>query len=305
MSELIRMFHPSFHVLDLDEAEQWFERVFGLRSTRLSTGPVDPDNRTDYSTFTLIREVLVDSIDPTRFVKDGVQQYPTIDEPHLKGFGWCVEGLLDLYRDLRSHGVRLVGNLGEEGTDDEPPSAHGSSMPMFFTVPAETGLRFQFLAPFPMAFDARTQPGWSLGPVRADDPLAIEFTSHHTVLTDRPDRAVRLFADLLGGRVLHTGRDEVRCTTSTWVRLADGVLEVAVPDEGSPAFEDWERTAPEDSYHAITFKVADLDRVRDHFARVGVAVRSDTSTSVVTDPASSLGVPWGFTSTAIPGDERW
>ena len=30
MSELIRMFHPSFHVLDLDEAEQWFERVFGL-----------------------------------------------------------------------------------------------------------------------------------------------------------------------------------------------------------------------------------------------------------------------------------
>ena len=141
--DVIRMFHPSFHVLDLDEAERWYEQVFGLSSTRLSTGPVDPDNRTDYSTFTLIRDVLMDSIDPTRFVKDGVQQYPTIDEPHLKGFGWCVDGLLDLYREVRSKGIRLVGNLGEEGTDDEPPTAHGSSMPMFFTVPEQTGLRYQ------------------------------------------------------------------------------------------------------------------------------------------------------------------
>ena len=48
------------------------------------------------------------------------------------------------------------------------------------------------------------------------------------------------------------------------MRLADGVLEVAVPDEGTPAYEDWQRTAPEDSYHTITFKVADLDRVREH-----------------------------------------
>ena len=231
MFEVIRMFHPSFHVLDLDEAEGWYEKVFGLSSTRLSTGPVDPDNRTDYSTFTLIRDVLIDSIDPTRFVKDGVQQYPTVDEPHLKGFGWCVEGLLDLYREVRSKGIRLVGNLGEEGTDDEPPTAHGSSMPMFFTVPAETGLRYQFIAPFPMPFDPRTEAGWSLGPVRAEDPLTIEFTSHHTILTDQPERVVNLFVDVLGGQVIHTGRDEIRRASSTYVRLADAAFEFAVPDE--------------------------------------------------------------------------
>ena len=147
MFEVIRVFHPSFHVLDLDDAEQWFQRVFGLESTPLSTGPVDPNNRTDYSRFTMIRDLLMDSIDPTRFVKDGVQQYPSIDEPHLKGFGWCVDGLLDLYRELRSKGVRFVGNLGEEGTDDQPPTAHGSSMPMFFTVPEQTGLPYASINP--------------------------------------------------------------------------------------------------------------------------------------------------------------
>ena len=113
--EVVRMFHPSFHVLDLDDAERWYENVFGLDSTRLSTGPVDPDNRTDYSTFTLIRDVLVDSIDPKLFVKDGVQQYPTIDATS--------QGVRVVHRRVArpvsrgaAKGIRFVGNLGEEGT---------------------------------------------------------------------------------------------------------------------------------------------------------------------------------------------
>jgi hypothetical protein len=304
MFEVIRMFHPSFHVLDLDDAERWFEAVFGLSSTPLSTGPVDPDNRTDYSRFTLIRDVLMDYIDPTLFIKDGVQQYPSIDEPHLKGFGWYVDGLLDLYRDVRGSRIRLVGNLGEEGTDDEPPTAHGSTMPMFFTVPDETGLRYQFIAPRPMHMDPRTHDGWTLGPPRQDDPLGIEFTSHHTILSDRPERVMRLFVDVLGGRVIHAGRDDVRCASSTYVRLADAAFEFAVPDENTAAFEDWKQTAPLDSYHAITFKVVDLDKVRHHLAAVGVGLQSDTETLVVTDPKTSLGVPWGFASEAIAGDDR-
>ena len=64
------------------------------------------------------------------------------------------------------------------------------------------------------------------------------------------------------------------------------------------------KTAPNDSYHAITFKVADLDKVRRHLATVGVGLRSDTEMFVVTDPKTSMGVPWGFTSETIPGDDR-
>src|SRR5665213_2662982 len=87
------MFHPSFHVLALTEAEHWYLRVFGQSSTRLGTGPQEPNNRWDYSTFTMIRDLLMYSIDPKLFIKEGKQQYPTVDEPHLKGFGWYVDGM--------------------------------------------------------------------------------------------------------------------------------------------------------------------------------------------------------------------
>ena len=171
-------------------------------------------------------------------------------------------------------------------------------------MPDETGLRYQFIAPMRMHMDPRTEEGWSLPAPSADDPLAIEYTSHHTILTDRPERALKLFVDGLGGRVIHRGRDEIRGADSTYVQLADAVFEFAVPDEGTPAQQDWQQDAPKDTYHAITFKVADLDRARRHLAAVGVGLRSDTDTFVVTDPKTSMGVPWGFTSEAVPGDER-
>jgi hypothetical protein len=140
--------------------------------------------------------------------------------------------------------------------------------------------------------------------VNTDDPLKIEFTSHHTVLTDKPDRVVDLFVNVLGGRVIHSARNETRETSSTYVQLADAAFEFAVPDEGSSAFDDWQQSAPNDCYHAITFKVSDLDKVRRHLAAVGVKARSDTETLVITDPKTSMGVPWGFTSETIPGDDR-
>jgi catechol 2,3-dioxygenase-like lactoylglutathione lyase family enzyme len=304
--KLTYMFHPSIHVFDLDDTEAWYQRVFGRSSTRMAYGPPpDPDNRMDYSTFTMIRDVLMDSIDPKRFVKNGKQQYPDIDEPHLKGFGWYVDGLSELWRSLRRNDIELVGLLGVQGTDDEPPTALQSSTAMFFATPDSVGLRYQFLGPMPMPWDPRmANQDWQLGPVEADDPLGIELTSHHTVLTDNPDRISRLLVDALGGKVIHSGRNEAIGMSSTYVRIADGVIEFGSPDAGTPARDDLAKLLPGDCYHAITFKVADLDKVRRHLAAEGVALRNDTGTVVVTDPATSTGIPFGFTEAGIPGDDR-
>ena len=54
---LLYMFHPTAYVLSLDETDAWFEKVFRLPSVRLNTAPQDPNNRMDYSTFTMIRDV--------------------------------------------------------------------------------------------------------------------------------------------------------------------------------------------------------------------------------------------------------
>jgi hypothetical protein len=60
-----------------------------------------------------------------------------------------------------------------------------------------------------------------------------------------PSRALRLVRDVLGGEVIHEGRDELRGTTGTYVTLADSVLEYAVPDVGTAAHADWLGEGPE------------------------------------------------------------
>jgi catechol 2,3-dioxygenase-like lactoylglutathione lyase family enzyme len=307
---LTYMFHPTILVPDLDETGRWYESVFGLPSIRRDAAAKfkrdkqDPNNRTDYSTFVMIRDVLLNFIDPRLFVSHGVRLFPPVDEPVLEAFGWYVEGIEDLYHALRSAGVKAVG-MGEEDTGDKPPTARQSSAIMFLTVPDDIGFQYQFISPlFPGTLDPRMEPGWELGSRRDDDPLGIDFTSHHTTLTQNPKRLFRLFVDLLGGRVIHEGRNEALGATSTYVRLADGVYELAEPDVGTPAHDDLTAKLPHDCYHSITFKVANLDKVRRHLEAQDVALRADSTTMVITDPKTSDGIPFGFIADAIPGDDR-
>ena len=91
---------------------------------------------------------------------------------------------------------------------------------------------------------------------------------------------------------------------ASYVALADSVLQVAVPDQGTAAYADWTTTAPNDTYHSLTFKVADLDRAAEHLKSQGVGIRSRTEDFLVTDPDTSINVPWGFTTRLVPGDPR-
>jgi hypothetical protein len=305
---IVMMYHPSHNVLDLDEVERWFERVFGRPSTSLASmrrgTPSRPGYPSDYSTFTPIADVFFDSIDPARYVLLGVQRYPSIERPHLKGLGWYVDGMGELYRALRAKGIRIVNQLDELAEGDDPPTAVGSPMPLFFSLPEDVGLRYEFFPMMPFTPDPRTASDWSLPPVSDADPLGIECCSHHTVLTERPDHALRLVVDVLGGAIVHEGRDEARNTFGLYVSLADSIIEYAVAPDGSMAHNDWLTTKPHDTYHAITWKVADLDQARHHLEACGVRILTSTDDTIVTDPTTSLGVPWGFTTTLKPGDPR-
>jgi catechol 2,3-dioxygenase-like lactoylglutathione lyase family enzyme len=302
------MYHPSHHVPDLEEAEDWFERVFGRPSTRLASmtrdAPPRPGYPSDYSTFTPISDVLFDTIDPKRYVLLGVQRYATVEQPHLKAFGWYLEGIADVYRELKRYGIGVTSQLDELADGDDPPTAASSPMPLYFSLPEDAGLRYEFFPAIPFPLDPRIAPGWTVPPVSDDDPLGIERCSHHTVLTGRPERALRLVVDVLGGDIVHEGRDELRGTTGTYVDLGGSILEYAVPDVGTPAHSDWAKDDPNDTYHAITWKVADLERAERHLQAQGVGIQMRSDDAIVTDPATSLGIPWGFTSTLVPGDPR-
>jgi catechol 2,3-dioxygenase-like lactoylglutathione lyase family enzyme len=292
---VLRMFHPSLRVPSLDEAEEFYARVFGRPSTRMSVMlgmPANPD-RPDYSTFTPVAEVLLDTIDPRKLWVGPVPADAEVD-PHLHNTGWYVDDPDAAFRALNAAGITTRTQAGETVTGDEAPKA-GGVVPMFFTDPDQVGQRYQVTVTNAMRSDARHAEGWTTPEVSPDDPLGIVRCARHTFLTGDPARGLRV-ALALGGTVVDEGRNEVLGATSTYVQLADGVLEYAVPDAGTPAAADLaSREGDQDSYHALTWVVTDLDAAAKHLEAEGVAFRARTDDTLITDPATSLGVPWGFT----------
>jgi hypothetical protein len=307
--KIVAMFHPSHRVTSLAKVDDFFERVFGRNSARLNVlsgvEVQNPDSRMDYSTFTTIREVVFDSIDPARLTRGGRQLYPNVTESHLNGLGWYVEGMTDAYRAVKAAGFTIIGQDDKVAEGDDPPTVIGAPLPMFWTTPENAGLRYQFVPAIQMPGDVRLKEGWKLAPTSPYDPLGLEFCSHHTIVTDQPDRAKRLFVDTLGGTVIHEGRDEARRAASTYIHLGDGVYEFAIPDEGSAAAADWQaNSTSSDVYHALTWKVQDLGKVERRLGDQGVGIAVRTDDTIITDPATSIGIPWGFTTSVVPGDPR-
>lgn len=288
------VFHPTIHVPSLDAAEDFFTRVFGRPSTNIGTvmtSPPAPGHSTDYSNYTVVADVLIDSLEPKRYFTGGVQRYPDIDTGHLNAVGWYVDGAKDLYQAFRSAGVRLV-DARDETLDDEDWS--GGPSP-FYSLAEDAGMRYQFFETFPFPLDPRSDPSWSSSAVHDGDPLGIVRASHHTILTTRPDRALKVAVDVLGGEIIRSGGDSVRGISGPYVRLADAVFHFATPDAGTPAEADHAHGTV-DAYHAITWEVEDLDRAAKHLTANGVGIAARSTNSLVTDPTTSLGVPWGFTT---------
>lgn len=292
--KVVGLYHPSHHVPDLDEAEDFFARVFGRSSTRLSTlsHKTPPDGfRNDYATFTPIADVLFDSIDPTRYVVAGRHPYDPVDRPTLKGLGWYVEDVGDLYRRLRAHGFTVLDQLDREAIGEDPPTAVGSPMPLCFTVPAETGLRHELLPPIPFPLDHRQAEGWRRGIVKPEDPLGIIRCRSHTVRSTDPKRGVRFVTKCLDGAVVRTGRDDLLDTEATWVELADTTIQYVADATADPT---------QDDYCSIEFDVVDLAKVEAHLRATGVTVVARTADALVTDPLTSLGVAWRFSAGPNP-----
>jgi hypothetical protein len=253
--------------------------------------------------FTWIGDVCLDTLDPTKYVFDGIQRLPSIDSPHLRLISWYVDGVAELYREIRRNGIRITNQVDEVVEGDDPPLGYGGRTVLLFTVAEDTGLRYSFMPVTTVPWDDRLKPGW-VSPPSSASPLGIERCSHHTILTDRPEREVKLLVEVLGGRIVHEGRNELLGASSTYAHLAGSTVELATPDQGTAAYVDWTRNAPNDTYHSLTWKVADLDRAERHLETHGVRIQSRSQDTVITDAATSLNIPWGFSTSLIPGDPR-
>jgi catechol 2,3-dioxygenase-like lactoylglutathione lyase family enzyme len=196
----------------------------------------------------------------------------------------------ELMDHLTSQGQHLADYLGQPATDP---------LGEIWTRPRESPLVFEFFQPREGMGDPRyNDPDWSPDFWRDEHPLGIQG-AFYTCVTADPDAATGFLVEGLGGRVVHE-TDSPHGTRSRFVQLSDEVvLEVAQPvDRSSRAAADLAASA---SFHAVTFRVGDLDRAAAHFEAHGIRTETVAPGHVGADPADTLGMVLRLTDRDITG----
>lgn len=297
------LYHPTIAVSDLDAARDWFRRVFARRPLRweetLDLELLEPDYPVNYSFFAFVADIHWVFLCPALHARGslaGQTRYKNVPDGMI-GLGWYTDDAVELFGRLAAAGIRSHDQQGRLITSAAPPrSSFASDILTGFTEPADTGIRYEFQetgkrhwAKYAQQADPRLRADWA-GPVPDPaDPLGLRYTSHHTVVTRDPDRVLRLYTRLLEGEVVGEGTNAELGAASTFVRLGDTVLEIAVPERPGPETADGT-----DHYRGVTYVVGDRARVRAHLTAVGVAAE-ETAGATVIRPEAGFGAEWRFT----------
>jgi catechol 2,3-dioxygenase-like lactoylglutathione lyase family enzyme len=298
----------NFHIIhmtnDLRELDLWYYDVFSVRRF-MPEGYMAAEKRD--ASLVLLGELCIEPLAPA-FRVPGWEDLPLgrFYQQHgkrLHSIAWYVdEGMAELYDALRTAGIECRGTAGARLTG---PYVEGP----VFTHPRDTLTQLEFI-PAPNApggpallrdprYDAGWRPSWW-----ADyHPLQIQKVSHVTVSTFSLAKALEVYLDVLGGRLLYETVDEALNARSAFVLVGeDLVIELAEPVGDGPLRDDMERS--HDGIYAVTFKVRDLDDARHHLERKGVKATWSSDDAFATDPGTSHGVALGFTTWELPDDPR-
>ncbi|MBD1600551.1 VOC family protein [Pseudomonas typographi] len=300
------LYHPTVGVHDLDAARDWFRRVFNRAPLRweetLDLAALNPDYPVNYSFFAFICDVHWVFLCPSLHAQGALKgQTRYQDKPEgMIGLGWYTDDAVGMFARLAEHGIRSHDQRGERITSQKPPTS--SFLPDVFTgftEPEDTGIRYEFQqtgqrhwAKYSEKADLRLRSDWR-GPVlEADDPLGLLLTSHHTIVTADLPRAARLYTEILEGEPIATSVDPVTGAQSTYIRLADTLLEFLTPVADTAL---WARVAQgEDYYLGLTYLVNDTQAVGAHLDSVGVQYDTGRDGEVIIPPAAGFGVQWRF-----------
>jgi hypothetical protein len=300
-----RLFHPTAMVADLIELEELYNRVFGVRSTTI---PYSAQGRA-YRSLTILADACLENISPEQTHLSQFRLYLDIVGNHWWFPCFYVEDMqAALYEMHHRHRIRLTASGTGDAVVGLPPG--GTSRTLLYTHPADTGIMWEFwegdeewFRTNPLA-DPRMRPGWQYRPPAADDPIAIEKLSHHTIVVNDPTLALKFLVTICKGRVFATEENAALGTKSTWVAVSDEptVFEIAEPLRDGPCRKDLEKAG--NTVHCLTFKVRDLDRAVTKLTKDGVRFEVRSPALVVTDPATTYGLRFGFIDAFHPQDPR-
>lgn len=298
----------NFHLIhmsdDIEALDAWYDDVFGV--TRWVTNNVSEDLRR-IASLVGIGNLCVEPMQPT-FDLDGWENVPLGRFFKRWGRQWHsiawyvddVEGLTELRDRLESADVELLGLLGGrlEHAADAPEDRP------IFTHPNSTLTQLEFMVPIPEIPDPRLHESYRATWWHDTHPLHIRKHSHFTLGTTDLDHARKMYVDVIGGTVLHEGENDVLKTHSIYVAVGrDDVVELAEPLESGTPIADY-LDVNHHGMFAVWLQVEDLAGAARYLKSKGVEARVEDGVTFLSDPATTHGVHWGFTTAEIPNDSR-
>jgi catechol 2,3-dioxygenase-like lactoylglutathione lyase family enzyme len=284
-----RLYHVIHIVDDLDAAQAFYGTVFPLE-TYTDHEWSDSDKR--LASLSIITDnFVIELIQPSHAEEDLQVSLPKFAHKfgsRLHSMAWFSDDVPALAARFEAAGIRVLG--GGYGT--------------IFTHPKDTfgQLQFQTGPPEVPVPDPRLVPGWTLSTATIEHALGLVRASHVTTMVADLDAAMKLYRGPLDGQLLHERADD-DARHAFFLVGTDTVVDLAEPlRAGTPLHDDLERNGQ--LPHSFTFLVRDLDAARKHLADVDVPVIDADESTVLIDPAVSLGARIELTSTLLPGDPR-
>jgi len=299
----------NFHIIhmsdDLTTLDAWYDDVFAV--DRWMDHQFS-DGLKRYGSLVQVGDLCIEPMAPSLDV-EGWEQAPV--GRFFRRFGqrwhsiaWYVptkDDFAEVYRTLRANDVRILGGLGDRSDDQPPPGA-------MFTHPRDTITQLEFIVqPPPGGMGGNVDPRFtdSFQASRwTEHPLGITKSSHVTLTVRDQERGKRIYGEILGGTLLHEGEQSITGTQSSFLSVGeDLVIELATPADDTSAIGA-DVVSNGEGIYAVSYQVKDLEATERYLATKGIKASVNDGTTLLTDPATTMGVVMGFTTWEIPNDPR-
>jgi catechol 2,3-dioxygenase-like lactoylglutathione lyase family enzyme len=307
-----RLFHIIHMTDDLAGTEAWYEDVFCpypfMESSYAETLRRD-------ASLVLLGDCVIEPLAP-HFEAPDWAEYPlgrffSRFGSHWHSLAFYTDDIPAVWRRAHDFGIRVVGNEGasvgvienEEQLND--PSAPTQTMNMH-PKDAFTQIEIQnvevattHLRDPRLVDDPNYDPEWWI----KNHPVKTPGLAYTTVTVPDLDRAGQVYVEGLGGTLLHKGESDLTGTSDVYVQLGDTVVQLSRPTrDGTLAAQDFAKFGS--MHHAAAFKVQDLDATKEYFDSKGIATLARDDQTLITDPATTKGVPFRWTTWDVPGGPR-
>jgi catechol 2,3-dioxygenase-like lactoylglutathione lyase family enzyme len=306
---------PIFHLIHMSDdfwpLNDWYADVFdpiefSVRHSDGNSFPTWSGEKRDASLIA-VADVCFEPMSPSMML-DGWEKMPVGRfynkfGRHWHSIAWYVDDSLGLYRSLKAKNVRFFFNGGGSDSSREPTPDDA-----LFTHPKDSAGALEIMqgprTENPVVADPRFSPDYDAGRWAREHPLGLKRLAYITLVVKDLDKARDFYVGALQGKVLADDDSPLTMTRNTYVAVGDHtIVELAVPLESDTlAGRDLARNG--DIMHSVAFQVADLDQAADYLGSKKIAVTARDDHTIMTDPDTTFGVPFRFTTVVIPGDPR-